>query len=171
MSLDLSSSGCTPESPVHPEIQKAAPVAASPPAAPAGVAPPPASPERAAKNLFSYYDSLSAADRRLFEIARKMQGLDDEIALLRLIIARLYQNDPVNQGPLFRAITLLAELLRIKHHIKDPGNGKLGESIAGIMRDIGVPLGMVEEETPGRFKWAGFMEGRNEFRSPDQCQS
>jgi hypothetical protein len=65
----------------------------------------------------------------------------------------MYQNDPVNHGTLFKAISWLADLLRIRYQIKDPGKEQLGKSIAIIMRDIGLPLGVVQEDGPDRFKW------------------
>jgi hypothetical protein len=77
---------------------------------------------------------LRTADKHLFEIALRKKGLDEEIALLRVIIVRLYKKDDF------------------------PG------SVAGIIVILAFPWVWLKKIVRAIFNGAKNLEERNDFR-------
>ena len=64
-----------------------------------------------------YYYFLSERDRALYKAARKTEGLREEIAMLRLKIAEIHVNDPLNLAIILRAMSLLERLLKTHYRL------------------------------------------------------
>ncbi len=64
-----------------------------------------------------YYYFLSERDRALYKAARKTEGLREEIAMLRLKIAEIHVNDPLNLAVILRAMSLLERLIKTHHRL------------------------------------------------------
>jgi len=85
---------------------------------------------------------LDEAQKLDFEIAEGVEGLDDEIALLRVKIKALIEKDPENLLLIMQASGTLARLLRTRYTI-EKGQGKgIRDAIRNVLTEVAVPLGI-----------------------------
>jgi hypothetical protein len=96
---------------------------------------------RAKKQGF-YSKVLNEAEQLDFELASGVEGIDGEIALLRVKIKSLLENDPENIKLLIRAANTLANLVKTKYNISKEQKQGLKEAIGNVLRDIAIPLGI-----------------------------
>lgn len=89
-----------------------------------------------------YTKVLNEAEQLDFELATGVDGLDDEIALLRVKIKSLLANDPENIKQLKDATTILANLVKTKYNISKKQKQSLKEAIENVLKDIAIPLGL-----------------------------
>jgi hypothetical protein len=98
------------------------------------------SPRRLAKFYASALDEAEALD---FQVAVSMEGLDDEIALLRLQIkALLGEGDTPHLDQLIKATNALARLVATRYNISKHDKKGIKEAIGNVLRDIAIPLGV-----------------------------
>ncbi len=90
-----------------------------------------------------YARMLNEAEKRDFLKATGIDGVDNEIALLRLEIKRVMTGgDDTNLKTLIKATNALERLVRTKYQIsKSQGKG-LKEAIGNVIKDIAIPLGI-----------------------------
>jgi len=89
-----------------------------------------------------YSKVLDEAEQLDFELASGVEGIDDEIALLRVKIKSILSNDPENIKLIMQATNTLARLVRTRYNMtKDQGKG-LKEAIGNVLKDIALPLGI-----------------------------
>jgi hypothetical protein len=89
-----------------------------------------------------YTRVLDEAEKLDFELAAGVDGIDDEIALLRIKIKSLLQEDPENLSLIIKTAGMLAKLVKTRYSMNKKQEKSLGESIRNIIKDIGVPLGV-----------------------------
>jgi hypothetical protein len=89
-----------------------------------------------------YSKVLDEAEQLDFELAKGVDGIDGEIALLRVKIKSLLENDPENIKLLMRATESLARLIKTKYNISKEQKQGLKEAIGNVLRDIAIPLGI-----------------------------
>jgi hypothetical protein len=96
-----------------------------------------------APNSGFYSRVLDEAERLDFELASGVEGIDDEIALLRLEIKKaITGGDAENLELIVKATNALERLIRTRYKItKEQGKG-LKEAIGNVIRDIAIPLGI-----------------------------
>jgi hypothetical protein len=95
-------------------------------------------------NTHSYYARmLNEAEKRDFTKAAGIEGVDEEIALIRLEIRKVMTGgDDANLKTLIKATNALERLVRTKYQItKSKGKG-LKEAIGNVIKDIAIPLGI-----------------------------
>ncbi len=90
-----------------------------------------------------YSKVLDEAEKLDFELATGVEGIDDEIALLRVKIKSLVERDPQNIKLIMQAINTLERLIRTKYNIGKEDKKGLKEAIANVLKDIALPLGIV----------------------------
>lgn len=73
--------------------------------------------------------------------AASLEGIDEEITVLRVKLQSVLVKDPDNILLILRAIETLAKLLRIKYHIRKSDGNQLRTAIGNVVRDI-IPLGV-----------------------------
>ena len=91
-----------------------------------------------------YSRVLDETDRLNVKRAASVQGLAQEIDLLRAKIISVVQHDPDNVRLISQAVVSLARLLRTQHHLGQ-GNDKnfsLREVRENVYNDIARPLGI-----------------------------
>ena len=89
-----------------------------------------------------YARVLDQAEALELKEAMAVEGVSDEIALLRVKIQSLLENDPENVKLLLDATNALARLVKTRYNLeKEQGKG-LKEAIANVLKDIAVPLGI-----------------------------
>ena len=89
-----------------------------------------------------YSKVLDEAEKLDFEIATGVEGIDDEIALLRVKIKSLIAHDPDNIKLIMQATNTLARLVRTRYNINKKDKKGLKEAIGNVLRDIALPLGI-----------------------------
>jgi hypothetical protein len=94
-----------------------------------------------------YAKVLDEAEQLDFELASSVEGFDDEIALLRVKIKSLLENDPENIKLLMQATESLVRLVRAKYNISKEQKKGLKEAIGNVLKDIAIPLGIKVVET------------------------
>ena len=97
--------------------------------------------ESAKKSDF-YSKVLDEAERLDFELATGVEGIDDEIALLRVKIKSILEHDPENVKLIMQATNALERLIRTRYKITKEQRKGLKEAIGNVLRDIAVPLGI-----------------------------
>ncbi len=89
-----------------------------------------------------YEKALDEAEKLDFDIAAGVDGIDDEITLLRVKIKQLVENHPDDIKLIMAATNLLVKLVKARYSMnKDQKNG-LKEAINNVIKDIAVPLGI-----------------------------
>ena len=75
-----------------------------------------------------------------FKRATTVEGIDEEIALLRVKIKSLVERDPENIKLIMQAINTLARLVRVKYNIAKEDKQGLKEAIANVLSDVALHL-------------------------------
>ncbi len=89
-----------------------------------------------------YARVLNEAEQLDFELASGVEGIDDEIALLRVKIKSILENDPENIRLIMQATNALERLIRTRYKITKEQRKGLKEAIGNVLRDIALPLGI-----------------------------
>jgi hypothetical protein len=89
-----------------------------------------------------YSRVLDEAEQLDFELATRVEGLDDEIALLRTKIKSVVARDPQNIKLIMQATNALARLVRTRYNISKEDKKSLKEAIGNVLRDVALPLGI-----------------------------
>jgi len=89
-----------------------------------------------------YSKVLDEAEKIDFELATGVEGMDDEIALLRVKIKSLLEHDPENIKLIMQATNTLARLVKTKYNITKEQRKGLKEAIGNVLKDIALPLGV-----------------------------
>ena len=92
----------------------------------------------------SFYSRvLDEAEKIDFELASGVNGIDDEIALLRVKIkSTLGGDDPKELKLLVEATNALERLIKTRYKITKEQRKGLREAIGNVLRDIAIPLGI-----------------------------
>ena len=89
-----------------------------------------------------YQKVLDEAERLDFELASDVNGIDDEIALLRVKIKSILGDDPKNIRLIVEATNALERLIRTRYKISKEQRKGLKEAIGNVLRDVALPLGI-----------------------------
>ena len=89
-----------------------------------------------------YSKVLDEAEQIDYELATEVEGIDDEIALLRAKVKSVLAHDPDNIKLIMQAMNILAKLVRTKYNISKDDKKGLKEAIGNVLRDVAFPLGI-----------------------------
>ena len=89
-----------------------------------------------------YSKVLNEAEQLDFELASGVEGIDDEIALLRVKIKSLLEHDPENIKLIMQATNTLAGLVKTSYNMTKEQRKGLKEAIGNVLRDVALPLGI-----------------------------
>ena len=89
-----------------------------------------------------YSKVLDEAEQLDFELASGVNGIDDEIALLRVKIKSILGDDPKNVKLLIEVTNALERLIRTRYKISKEQKKGLKEAIGNVLREIALPLGI-----------------------------
>ena len=89
-----------------------------------------------------YSKVLDEKEQADFDQAISVEGIDEEIALLRVKMISLLERDPENIRLITQATNTLIRLMLIKSNVdrKDPKSMK--KAIYTVLRDVALPLGI-----------------------------
>jgi len=89
-----------------------------------------------------YSKVLSDAESQNLQEAARIEGLDDEIALLRLKLRQLIAQHPENIQIQLKAANTLARLIRTRYDMTKEQKKSLKEAIARTLVEVAIPLGI-----------------------------
>jgi len=89
-----------------------------------------------------YAKVLDEAEQLDLELATGVEGIDDEIALLRVKIKSILEKDPENIRLLAAATDALSRLVKTRYNITKEQKKGLKEAIGNVLKDIALPLGI-----------------------------
>lgn len=89
-----------------------------------------------------YSRALTEAESANLEEAARVDGLDDEIALLRLTLRQLVEQHPEDIEIQMKAASTLAGLMRTRYRITKEQKESLKQAIAKTLVEVALPLGV-----------------------------
>jgi len=89
-----------------------------------------------------YSKVLDETEKLDFELATGVEGIDEEIALLRVKIKSLVAHDPDNITLIMQAINTLSRVVSTKYNLSKNDKKGLKEAIGNVLRDVALPLGI-----------------------------
>ncbi len=89
-----------------------------------------------------YSKVFDEAEKLDFEIAAGVEGIDDEIAMLRVKIKSVLEKDPENINLIMQATNTLAGLVKAHYQITKEQRKGLREAIGNVLREVALPLGI-----------------------------
>lgn len=95
-------------------------------------------PERKRRSF--YANVLDEAERQELKAAAALDGIDDEIALMRFRIKQLART--TNVDDLTRCMTALCRLVSTRYNVTKHEKKGIREAMTTVLRDIALPLGI-----------------------------
>lgn len=89
-----------------------------------------------------YSAILNDAEKSLLEHAADLEGLDEEIAVLRVKLREVIVKHPQNVQLALDAANTLARLVRTRYNITKQQKKSLRDAITKVITEIAVPLGV-----------------------------
>ena len=89
-----------------------------------------------------YGQALNEAERLELEEARGVEGIDEEIAILRLKLRELIVAAPEKFDLHLKLATTIARLVSTRYSISKEQKKSLKEAITKVLTEIAVPLGL-----------------------------
>ncbi len=89
-----------------------------------------------------YSRVLDPEEQADFEVATEVEGLDEEIALMRVKIKSVVARDPENTKLIMQGVNTLERLVRTKYNISREDRQGLSEAISNVLKDVAIPIGV-----------------------------
>ena len=89
-----------------------------------------------------YSRVLDEAQKLQLDQARDVEGIDEEIAVMRVKLLSIIEEHPDRVDLQLRAVASIARMVRTRFHISSGGNKSLKDAISKVLTDIAVPLGI-----------------------------
>jgi hypothetical protein len=89
-----------------------------------------------------YSRALDEAEKLELEEASHVEGLDEEIALLRVKLRELLAEQPERIDLHFEAANIIARLVKTRYQITKEQKKSLKEAIQKVLTEAAVPLGV-----------------------------
>ena len=94
-------------------------------------------------SLRSFYSrALDEAEKLELEEASHVEGIDEEIALLRVKLRELLAEQPERIDLHFEAANIIARLVKTRYQITKEQKKSLKEAIQKVLTEVAVPLGV-----------------------------
>jgi hypothetical protein len=89
-----------------------------------------------------YSRALDEAEKLKLEEASYVEGIDEEIALLRVKLRELLAEQPERIDLHFEAANIIARLVKTRYQISKEQKKSLREAIQKVLTELAVPLGI-----------------------------
>ena len=89
-----------------------------------------------------YSQALNEAEKLELEEARSIDGIDEEIAILRVKLRELIVAKPERLDLHLKLATVIARLVTTRYNITKEQKRSLKEAITRVLTEIAVPLGI-----------------------------
>ena len=87
-----------------------------------------------------YADVLSEASRARLEKARELEGINEEIALLRVKLRDVMAENPEKVELMYKGIDMLMKAVATRYKLSPKSKDDLNDSIIGVINGIGREL-------------------------------
>jgi hypothetical protein len=84
-----------------------------------------------------YCQALSEAERADLPVALEIEGVDEEIAMLRLRLRTALAEHPEDLQLMFKGIDLLAKAVATRYRLSKRAERQLADSLANVVRSLG----------------------------------
>ena len=91
-----------------------------------------------------YEEALTKAERMRLPRARRVVGLDEEIALLRVRLVSHAKEHPESFDLLLKGVALLVRAVATRYRLSPAAKEDLERSIAGVLEGVGRSMGLGE---------------------------
>jgi hypothetical protein len=89
-----------------------------------------------------YSRAMDEAEKLELEEASHVAGIDEEIALLRVKLRELLEEQPERIDLHFEAANIIARLVKTRYQITKEQKKSLKEAIQKVLTEVAVPLGV-----------------------------
>ena len=89
-----------------------------------------------------YSRALEEAEKVELEEASHVEGIDEEIALLRVELRKLLERQPERIDLHFETANIIARLVKTRYQINKEQKKSLKEAIQKVLTELAVPLGV-----------------------------
>jgi len=89
-----------------------------------------------------YGQVLDEAEKLHLEQARDIEGVDEEIAILRVKLRELVEKQPDRLDLYLAVATTIARLIKTRYSITKEQKKSLKEAVAKVLTEIALPLGI-----------------------------
>ena len=83
-----------------------------------------------------YQDVLEQSDRAAFAEAAAVEGLEDEVPLLRLLLRRQLAEHPENLEMTIKGMHLLVRMVSVQHGLSGADEAAFDERAAGLIEQV-----------------------------------
>ena len=90
----------------------------------------------------TYGGALNPWEQADFDRLRGVEGIDDEITLLRVKLRKVLKKQPNNTRLITATATALARLVKMRYSMTDKQSKGLKEAITNVFREVAIPLGV-----------------------------
>ena len=91
-----------------------------------------------------YDEALSEAERLRLPTVRAVEGIDEEIAVLRTRFYTLAEQRPQRLDKLVKGMGVLVRAVGMRYRMSPKSEESLAESLAGVLNGIGASVGLGE---------------------------
>jgi hypothetical protein len=91
-----------------------------------------------------YEEALSEAERLELEQAREVEGLDEEIAVLRVRLKRALREHPQDLALIAKGVDMLVKAVAARYRLSPKARRDLADNLAGLIEGIDNLLGREE---------------------------
>ena len=91
-----------------------------------------------------YRAALTEAERLKLPKAREIEGIDEEIAMLRVKLFSLAEVHPHQADLLGKSMGMLMRMVALRYRLEPQSQEDLAESLAGVINGIGAAVGLGE---------------------------
>lgn len=92
-----------------------------------------------------YTRALSEAEQEALGPARTVEGLDEEVAMLRVKLLTLLTEHPNDYSLIMRGVELMVKAVSARYRISGKSEDDLYQSVVGVLKGVGEALGVTEE--------------------------
>lgn len=92
-----------------------------------------------------YTRALSEAEQEALGAARTVEGLDEEVAMLRVKLLTLLTERPDDYSLIMRGVELMVKAVSARYRISGKSEDDLYQSVVGVLKGMGEALGVMEE--------------------------
>ncbi|MDO8472686.1 MAG: hypothetical protein Q7T05_02590 [Dehalococcoidia bacterium] len=89
-----------------------------------------------------YSRAFEETDRDDLFDAAQAEGLDDEVAVLRLLLRRLLKEQPDEVKLQLDTVNMIAKTLRVRYQLSTEQKNSMKEAIFKVLTEVAIPLGI-----------------------------
>ena len=89
-----------------------------------------------------YLNALPKSEKKVIKLAAEVEGIDDEIVVLRLKIKTMLENEPLDLREMLLTTTTLGKLIKIRHSLSGFDHNDALAALDYMNKEYITPLGL-----------------------------